>query len=136
MAFGRGQAPENIARGRDPRRSWKTLLLHTDGRIGSTTYAWTFAACALVWGGGRWAVEELLHQPGWVGLILTAPAAWAAVSLTAKRAHDSGLSGGIAGLLVFPYLRWVLAVLLLIAPTEPAWNKYGRPPKRLPKHNG
>lgn len=121
--------PPRPAPGFDPRQRLGDLLWRLRGRIGRATYAWTFGAAAALWWGGfelmRYAPIGSLWGAWLAGWVLTAPAAWVAVAVTVKRAQDCGLSGGLAVLLAVPGVRWALAVGLLLAPSEPGWNRHG-----------
>ncbi len=135
MAFGRssGTHPDDIrATGFDPRQDLRSLLLGFEGRIHRTTYAWTFVLGAAWWVGSTPLSQLAGLEPQATSLLqvaIGAPGAWLASSAVAKRAHDLGLTGWIAVFLVVPPVRWTLAFLLVLPPSEQAWNRYGAPPK-------
>lgn len=132
MAFGRsGPLPEeNLATPRDPRRDARAMWLGFSGRIGRVSYAWTMAGVAVAWG-ARVAALDAGWLGEWAGLAAAAPVAWVAAALTAKRAHDVGLTGWIGLLLAVPVARWILVLGLCAAPAEAAWNRWGSPPARV-----
>jgi uncharacterized membrane protein YhaH (DUF805 family) len=125
---------ERRPRANDPRRDLRGLLFGLRGRIGRTTYAWAFGLSAAGWLAGFQLVQLLPLEAMWrtqaAGWVVTAPLAWIAVAVTVKRAQDCGLNGGVAVLLALPVARWLFALGMLLAPSEPTWNRFGHPPDR------
>ncbi len=62
----------------------------------------------------------------WIGTILWIAVLWIYCATTARRLHDLGRSGWLAGLALIPAVGLgALTVVLLILPGTPADNRYG-----------
>ncbi len=57
---------------------------------------------------------------------------WCEIALAAKRAHDKGLSGFIAVLVLLPFLNIAVIMFLGIVSGDPGPNRYGKFPNTRP----